>query len=138
MALLYRSYECIQLGLALEIAEKPRRAFPRGEAPQADAVPGSAAGHLSLVHHRRVALFTKPSRKAVSVDPPLGGGELKRKATRRLWLGLDCAFRRGPLVLRHLRPAGWPSLHRCERLHLDIRRCGFRLGYQLPLSRQPR
>src|SRR6266852_2826789 len=56
MALLYRSYECIQLGLALEIAEKPRRAFPRGEAPQAYAVPGPTAGHLSLGDHRRVAL----------------------------------------------------------------------------------
>src|SRR5258708_34672742 len=105
MALLYRSYECIQLGLALEIAEKPRRAFPRREAAQADAVPGPAAGHLSLVHHRRVALFTKPSRKAVSVDPPLGGGEVKSKAPRRLWLGLHCACRRGPRVVRHLKPA---------------------------------
>src|SRR5712664_4161701 len=158
MALLYRSYECIQLGLALEIAEKPRRAFPRGEAPQADAVPGPTAGHLSLVDHRRVALFAQPSRKglradgqrgsgarrvalfaqpsrkAVRIDPPLGGRELKRKAARRRrrpWLGLHHTLRRGPLVLRHLRPAGWLPLHRCKRLHFDIRRCGFRMTYAL-------
>src|SRR5260370_14866328 len=138
MALLYRSYECIQLGLALEIAEKSRRAFPRGEAAQADAVPGPAAGHLSLVDERRVALFAKPSREAVRVDPPLGRGKLKRKAARRLWLELHRTLRRGPLVLRHLGPAGPLPLDRCARLYLDIRPCGFRMGYDLRWSRQRR